>query len=105
MKQTHLIDASAINCTTFFVDSGKSFTADFRHFKHAIKADETIDIASGSFELTGIQVGFKTDKFEDGGIEGNHIYITGGTISTPSVAMTNNYSDDINIAEGVISYK
>lgn len=98
-------DGSAINSNTFLVEEDKSFNASFQHFKHGVKADETIDIASGTFDLSEIRVAFKTDKAEDGGITGNHIYITGGTISAPQIAVNNIYTDDLQIAEGILTVK
>lgn len=100
-------DASAINCTTFFVDSGKTFTAQLKNFKHAIKADETIDINSGSVDLTNIEVAFKTDKKEDGGIADNHIIIKGATLSLSQEAFDNVHTDkkEISNVDNTITIK
>lgn len=92
-------DASAINSNTFYVKDGTTFTAKFDQFKHAIKADETIDINSGSFDLTNIEVAFKTDKKEDGGIADNHIIIKGATLSLSQEALDNIHTDKKEISD------
>lgn len=71
-----LTDGSAINCDTFLVEEGKTFKATFKNFKHGVKADKTIDIASGNFTMdSSIVVPFKTEKTETDGQEGHYIKV------------------------------
>lgn len=95
-------DGSCINCKTFSVEEGQNFSVKLQQFKHAIKADDSIEIASGNFTLEKVRVAFKTDIAEKGGIAENHIYITGGSIIS---CVNNIQTDDEQIKEGVITYK
>lgn len=76
-------DSSAINCNEFGVKADKSFTANLKDSKNGIKADETIEIASGTFNFTNItKTALKTDtsKDDDANAPKDHwIKITGGT--------------------------
>lgn len=76
-------DSSAINCNEFIVETEKTFTANLKSSKNGIKADETIEIASGTFNFSDIsKTALKTDtlKDDDANDPKNHwIKITGGT--------------------------
>ena len=78
-------DSSAINCNEFGVKADKSFTANLKDSKNGIKADETIEIASGTFNFTNItKTALKTDtsKDDDANAPKEHwIKITGGTFT------------------------
>ena len=78
-------DSSAINCNEFGVKADKSFTANLKDSKNGIKADETIEIASGTFNFTNItKTALKTDtsKDDDANAPKDHwIKITGGTFT------------------------
>ena len=78
-------DSSAINCNKFIVEAEKSFTANLKDSKNGIKADETIEIASGTFNFTNItKTALKTDtsKDDDANAPKDHwIKITGGTFT------------------------
>lgn len=58
---------SAINCNTFTVEAlnsdgvPHSFTANLKDSANGVKADKNIDILSGTFNLTNLETGFKTD--------------------------------------------
>lgn len=58
---------SAINCNTFIVKAlnsdgvPHSFTANLKDSSNGVKADENINISSGTFNLTNLKTGFKTD--------------------------------------------
>lgn len=58
---------SAINCNIFTVEAlnsdgvPHSFTANLKDSANGVKADENIDISSGTFNLTNLETGFKTD--------------------------------------------
>lgn len=57
---------SAINCNDFVVKAERSFTATFKEAKNGIKADNTISIASGTFNFGNIKkVALKTDTSAD----------------------------------------
>lgn len=58
---------SAINCNNFTVKADKTFTLNLKNSKNGIKADGSIDIASGTFNLSDLTTGFKTDTYEDDG--------------------------------------
>jgi len=58
---------SAINCNNFNVKADKTFTLNLKDSKTGIKADKNITILSGTFNLSNLGTGFKTDKFADDG--------------------------------------
>lgn len=85
-------DSSAVNCNEFVVDEDKTFTANFKDSKNGIKADETITIASGTFNFENIHTAknkgtvLKTDTTaddtKDGKEPGDHyIHLNGGNFS------------------------
>ena len=75
-------DSSAVNCNEFVVDTDKTFTATFKDSKNGIKADETITIASGTFNFENItKVALKTDKDKDDPEKAHFIQLDGGTFS------------------------
>ena len=78
-------DSSAINCNEFGVKADKSFTANLKDSKNGIKADETIEIASGTFNFTNItKTALKTDTSKDdaeNNPKDHWIKITGGTFT------------------------
>lgn len=102
-------DGSCINCEVFTVEEGKSFTVNFAGFKHAIKADDYIEIASGTFILADdIQVAFKTESVETDGKTTHHITISGGSLSVASQGLIDGIKCDkekIYIADGVVKVR
>ncbi|MCQ2584001.1 MAG: carbohydrate-binding domain-containing protein [Treponema sp.] len=58
---------SAINCNKFTVealnkdDEPHSFTANLKDSSNGVKADKSISIGSGTFKLSNLKTGFKTD--------------------------------------------
>lgn len=85
-------DSSAVNCNEFIVEEGKTFTATFKDSKNGIKADETITIASGTFNFenittkkkkgTALKTDTKEDDTKDGKEPANHyIHLDGGSFS------------------------
>ena len=85
-------DSSAVNCNEFVVDTDKTFTATFKDSKNGIKADETITIASGTFNFENIHTkknkgtALKTDTTADDTEKGKEpaehfIHLNGGTFS------------------------
>lgn len=58
-------NGSALKCESFTVESEKTFSAYFSDSKNGIKADETIEIASGNFYFKNNKVALKTDTSED----------------------------------------
>lgn len=52
---------SAINCNNFTVDPDRTFTLNLKDSKNGIKADKKINIQSGTFNLSNLETGFKTD--------------------------------------------
>ena len=72
-------DSSAANCNEFVVEAEKTFTANFKDSKNGIKADETITIASGTFNFENItKVALKTDKDKDDPEKDHFIQLDGG---------------------------
>ncbi|MBE6353207.1 carbohydrate-binding domain-containing protein [Treponema sp.] len=71
-------DGSAINCKTFTVEKGKTFSAYLSNSKNGIKADKTIFIDSGNFFISNNETAFKTDTKEDDASSVHEIKITGG---------------------------
>lgn len=60
------MDGSAINCDNFEVETDRTFTLNLKDSKNGIKADESINIESGTFNLSNIsKTGFKTDTKKD----------------------------------------
>ena len=103
-------DSSAINCNEFGVKADKSFTANLKDSKNGIKADETIEIASGTFNFTNItKAALKTDtsKDDDANAPKDHwIKITGGTFTFTNCKKTDDTeknaftkSDDVSWTE------
>ena len=85
-------DASAANCNKFIVEEEKSFTATFKDSKNGIKADETITIASGTFNFVNITTSkkkgtaLKTDTTADDAKDGkepaeHYIHLDGGSFT------------------------
>lgn len=72
-------DSSAANCNEFIVEEGKDFIANFKDSKNGIKADETITIASGTFNFENItKVALKTDTSKDDPDKEHFIKLDGG---------------------------
>ena len=82
---------SAVKCDTLSVEEGKTFNAYFMNSKNGIKADRTVNIASGNFFLYNNSVGIKTDISSEGGAKSSKsskptkaraIILSGGTFHT-----------------------
>ncbi len=75
-------DSSAANCNEFIVEADKTFTANFKDSKNGIKADETITIASGTFNFENItKAALKTDTSKDDATKEHFIKLDGGTFT------------------------
>ncbi len=77
-------DGSAINCKSFKVKNEKTFSAYFLNSKNGIKADESIEISSGTFYFNNNNKDLKVDaiKEEDKKSDKKYgIFITGGKIN------------------------
>lgn len=75
-------DSSAANCNEFVVEADKTFTANFKDSKNGIKADETITIASGTFNFENItKAALKTDTSKDDATKEHFIKLDGGTFT------------------------
>ncbi len=74
-------DGSAINCNEFQVKEDKAFTLNLLNSKNGIKADNTIEIASGSFNFTDCKTCLKTDTSEDDPENDHYIKLSGGTFT------------------------
>lgn len=77
-------DASAINCNEFTVEEEKTFTANLKDSKNGIKADKTIEIASGTFNFENVITALKTDTSKDdkdGETVEHFITIVGGSFT------------------------
>ena len=75
-------DSSAANCNEFVVEADKTFTANFKDSKNGIKADETITIASGSFNFENItKAALITDTSKDNATKEHFIKLDGGTFT------------------------
>ena len=75
-------DSSAVNCNEFVVDEDKTFTANFKDSKNGIKADETITIASGTFNFENItKAALNTDTSKDDATKEHFIKLDGGTFT------------------------
>lgn len=75
-------DSSGINCNEFIVEEEKTFTANIKDSKNGIKADETITIASGTFNFENIaKTALKTDTSKDDAEVEHFIKIDGGTFN------------------------
>lgn len=75
-------DSSALNCNEFIVEEEKTFTANLKDSKNGIKADESITIASGTFNFENItKTALKTDTSKDDPEVEHFIKIDGGTFS------------------------
>ncbi len=104
IKSSPYPDGSAINCETLLVEEEKTFTATLKNYKHAIKADKTIDIASGTFNVENVEVLMKTETVTTDPDKEHHIKISGGTIKTTAAIAAAITTDEgkCDIAEGVI---
>ena len=76
---------SSINCTSFTVESEKSFSCYLLDSKNGIKADNTIEISSGNFYFYNNKVALKTDTSQDDSSVPHFIKLNGGTIYLSSV--------------------
>ena len=75
-------DSSAVNCNEFAVEADKTFTANFKNSKNGIKSDETITIASGTYNFDSItKVALKTDTAKDDATKEHFIKLDGGTFT------------------------
>lgn len=78
-------DGSAINCNSFAVEENKhDFTIYCENSKNGIKADESIEISSGTFYFNNNNKDLKVDaiKEEDKKSDKKYgIFITGGKIN------------------------
>ena len=81
------IEGSAINCDNFEVEADRTFTLNLKDSKNGVKADKNINILSGTFNLTNLKTGFKTDKFKDDG-ENHYINIEGATVDHSTITDT-----------------
>ncbi len=75
-------NGSALKCDSFSVEDEKTFSAYFINSKNGIKANETIEIASGNFYFYNNQVALKTDSPSKDTKKNHFIKLTGGTFST-----------------------
>lgn len=75
-------DGSAINCNNFEVKEEKTFTLNIQNSKNGIKADETITIASGTFNITDCNTALKTDTSKDDDTVDHFIKLLGGTFTS-----------------------
>ncbi len=73
---------SALCCDNFTVEADKSFSAYFLNAKNGIKADETMNIASGNFYLYNNEIALKTDLNMEAPDRNHGITITGGKFHT-----------------------
>lgn len=69
---------SAICCENFFVDEDKNFSCYLLNSKNGIKADQTINIASGNFYIQGNSVALKTENHMSQPKKNHFIKISGG---------------------------
>ena len=82
-------DSSAVNCNEFAVEADKTFTANFKNSKNGIKADETITIASGTYNFDSIiKVALKTDTSKNDATKEHFIQLDGGTFTFTNCAKT-----------------
>ena len=58
-------DNSAINCNTFITKEGATVTLVLGNAKNGIKADNSIEITSGTFWFENVKIALKTDTVED----------------------------------------
>lgn len=73
---------AGINCNSLKVKEDKTFTAYFSDSKNGIKADNSIDIASGTFYFENLKTALKTDTSDDdeyGKEKDHYIKLSGGT--------------------------
>ena len=95
-------DSSGLNCNSFIVENDsegnpRTFTAIFKDSKNGIKADETIEIACGTFEFKDITgTALKTDKKDKKGAEpaDHYIHLTGGTFTFTNCPVKYETKDD-----------
>ncbi|MBQ7538434.1 MAG: carbohydrate-binding domain-containing protein [Treponema sp.] len=74
-------EGSGINCENLLVEKEKSFKAYFLNSKNGVKADFTINVASGNFFFNGNKTALKTDSRKDDPKSPHSITLSGGTIS------------------------
>lgn len=80
-------DGSALNCNSLKVKEEKEFTANISNSKNGVKADNTIEIASGTFNFSNLKTALKTDTSKDdaeGEVKEHYIHLTGGTFNYDS---------------------
>ena len=70
---------SAVCCETFAVEKDKSFNAYFLNSKNGIKADCTINIASGNFYIYDNETMMKTETKADSDKHAHSIKLSGGS--------------------------
>lgn len=73
---------AGINCNNFEVKAEKEITAYFINSKNGIKADETVNISSGTFYFGNVKTGIKTDLKADDAAEdpkSHYVKLIGGT--------------------------
>lgn len=87
------IGGSAINCNIFTVGEGKTFTLNLKDSSNGVKADKSISIESGTFNLSNLSTGFKTDTFEDDG-KAHYIKIEGATVDFSTIPEENRIVTD-----------
>lgn len=103
-------DSSGLNCNSFIVkqdeEKPRTFTAILKDSKNGIKADETIEIACGTFDFKNITgTALKTDKKDKKGAEpaDHYIHLTGGTFTfTDCTAIYETKDDSFEKSETVI---
>jgi hypothetical protein len=76
---------SSINSRSFIVESEKSFNCYLLDSKNGIKADNSIEISSGSFYFYNNKVALKTDTSQDDSSSPHFIKLNGGTIYLSSI--------------------
>ncbi|MCR4580424.1 MAG: carbohydrate-binding domain-containing protein [Treponema sp.] len=93
---------SCINCETFTVEEGKTFTAYLLNAKNGIKADTGITINSGRFYFTNNNVGLKTDLSKDSENKTHYIKLAGGEFHSSQVDQFYITDEDSYFAENAI---
>ena len=75
-------NGSALSCETLVVDPEKNFTAYLINSKNGIKADKTIDIASGTYYLYDNDTALKTNTLKNSPDDVHAIHLSGGEFHT-----------------------
>lgn len=76
---------SAVNCHNFEVEEDKTFKCYMLNSKNGVKADFTIEIASGNFYMYNLETAFKTDTSREDSSQPHYIKLAGGVIRTSGV--------------------